>query len=99
VVRGDPTAVVHPEGILLEHLAYPTKRGAPSYCGIRDVGWMYVQYKSGFEELYNLGRDPYELLNIAWTHPRRRMLDMMRARAAAICQPLPPNMSRTTFAT
>ncbi len=99
VVRGDPTAVVHPEGILLEHLSYPTKRGAPSYCGVRDVGWMYVQYKSGFEELYNLGRDPYELLNIAWAHPRRRMLDTMRARAAAICQPLPPNMARTTFAT
>jgi len=99
VVMGEPGLVVHPEGILLEHLAFPSKREAPSYCGIRDVGRMYVKYKGGFEELYNLRRDPYELVNVAWAHPHRPMLDVMPARAAAICQPLPPNMARDTFAT
>jgi arylsulfatase A-like enzyme len=99
VVMGSPDLVVHPEGILLEHLSYPAKHAAPSYCGVRDAGWMYVEYKGGFEELYDLEADPFELVNIAWAHPNRPKLHTMRARAAAICQPLPPNMDRDSFGT
>ncbi|MGH3040222.1 MAG: sulfatase family protein [Gaiellaceae bacterium] len=39
----------------------------PAYCAFRE-SWKYVQYTTGEEELYHLGRDPFELTNVARTH-------------------------------
>lgn len=55
-------------GILLEHKSYPSKNYVPTYCGIRTAGWMFARYEDGFEELYDLTRDPYELNNVAGRH-------------------------------
>lgn len=35
------------------------------YVGIRVPGWKYIEYRSGFRELYNLTTDPYEMQNVA----------------------------------
>lgn len=37
----------------------------PTYCGLRRADWKYVLYADGFEELYNLRTDRYELRNVA----------------------------------
>ncbi len=37
----------------------------PTFCAVREVKRVYVRYKSGFEEFYDLRRDPYELVNRA----------------------------------
>jgi N-acetylglucosamine-6-sulfatase len=92
VVRNYP---VHPLGILLEHISYPTKHDVPSYCGVRALGWMYVGYKGGFEELYNLTKDPYELHNTATSAPKP--LDRFRRVAQSLCSPMPPGMSHDYF--
>jgi len=92
VARNDP---VHPLGILLEHINYPTKHDVPSYCGVRAHGWMYVGYKGGFEELYNLAQDPYELHNVATSDPKA--LNRFRLVAQSLCTPMPPGMSHNYF--
>jgi arylsulfatase A-like enzyme len=35
------------------------------YYGIRVPGWNYVEFNSGFRELYDLSADPYEMQNVA----------------------------------
>lgn len=35
------------------------------YYGIRVPGWKYIEYHTGFRELYDLTNDPYEMQNVA----------------------------------
>jgi len=35
--------------------------GKPSFQAVRDPGWLYVEYATGDRELYDLGKDPFEL--------------------------------------
>ena len=35
------------------------------YVGIRVPGWKYLEYRSGFREMYDLTADPYEMQNVA----------------------------------
>ena len=37
----------------------------PLFTGIRDRGWVYLEFKSGTRELYDLRSDPHELQNLA----------------------------------
>jgi arylsulfatase A-like enzyme len=73
-------------GVLLEHL---TMRQAPSYCGVRTARWSYAIYRRGFEELYDLARDPDQLHNVARRRPavRRALHD----RTMRLCRPRPPD--------
>jgi N-acetylglucosamine-6-sulfatase len=82
-------------GFLLEHLSY--KRGAgkpdpPSYCGVRARGRVFIHYASGFEEYYNLRKDPYQLRNAAYNRASRRSVHRLRVATRAMCVPLPPGM-------
>jgi len=72
--------------ILLEHL---TTSHLPSYCGLRTARWTYVRYRAGFQELYNLERDPDQMHNVASSHPRQRRVLSHRTNAA--CDPKPPD--------
>jgi N-acetylglucosamine-6-sulfatase len=84
VLEGDTTA--WRSAILLEAAAYYS----PAYRGIRTSdGRKYVEYASGKRELYNLGRDPYELRDSY--DPKRppatlaKRLKKLRSCAAASC--------------
>jgi hypothetical protein len=44
--------------------AEPNSGNPPSYVAIRTSSALYVQYKDGARECYNLKRDPYELHNV-----------------------------------
>jgi arylsulfatase A-like enzyme len=46
-------------------------RGAeiPDYDGVRTSRWVYVEYKNGQHELYDLQHDPDEVQNLAGTRP------------------------------
>ena len=72
--------------VLLEHL---TMHNVPSYCGVRTRGWKYALYRDGFQELYNLQQDPYELHNVARFRPKIRR--QLRQRALNLCRPRPPD--------
>ena len=38
--------------------------GPPPFQALRTTRWLYVEYQNGWRELYDLRRDPYELLNV-----------------------------------
>ena len=39
--------------------------GPPPFQALRSKRWLYVEYRNGWRELYDLRRDPYELRNLA----------------------------------
>lgn len=73
--------------VLLEHARDP-EHGIPSYCGLRTPRWKYVAYAGGFEEVYDLRRDPNELRNRAG--PGMWHIDELRQETRRRCDPLPP---------
>jgi arylsulfatase A-like enzyme len=84
------------QAILLEHM-YDGKTTTPSFCGVRMPTWMYAVYSDGFEELYNLVKDPYELRNAAGRNPS--VIAKMRTRTQAMCDPMPPDFPTNFWAT
>jgi N-acetylglucosamine-6-sulfatase len=59
----------------------PTMRRVLSYRAVRTRRWLYVEYRSGERELYDLARDPYELRSI---HADPRMRGTLRALHATL---------------
>jgi N-acetylglucosamine-6-sulfatase len=65
-----------PQGVLVEHMGpiekgpdqpdmvEPNSGNPPSYIALRTSSALYVQYKDGAREYYNLKKDPYELRNV-----------------------------------
>jgi N-acetylglucosamine-6-sulfatase len=37
----------------------------PTYCAVRNEGYVYVGYGTGERELYDLAADPYQLTNVS----------------------------------
>lgn len=72
-----------PQGVLVEHMGpiekgpdqpdmvEPNSGNPPSYIALRTSSALYVQYKDGAREYYNLKRDPYELHNVYVSLPAK----------------------------
>ena len=66
--------------------------GRPWMKALRTNNYLYVEYKTGEHELYDLGKDPYELNNMYATAPpqiKQRLeaqLDALRQCSAAECR-------------
>jgi arylsulfatase A-like enzyme len=75
---------------LLEHLDGNPPSLAPSFCGIRSTRYMYALYQGGYQELYDLKRDPYELRNVASKAAEAGVVARMRTLLARECRPPPP---------
>ncbi len=104
---GTGGVAVPPEGIdlrttertsfLLEHWDHSPK--VPGYCGVRTAeGYTYVRYWDprdeadlGFEELYDVSRDPLQLENRAGDPPYASTVETLRELTEASCQPAPPH--------
>jgi arylsulfatase A-like enzyme len=74
----------------LEHLlgVHGQAHPPPSFCGVRTTRYAYVRYEDGFEEVYDLRADPWEMANVASDDPDRTA--SLRARARSECSPPPP---------
>jgi len=83
----DPSTVWRSD-ILIEHGV--DQRYIPSYCGVRGTEWIYVQYATGEEELYDLASDPFQLQNVAGDPNDLNELTQMRQRDHELCNPVPP---------
>jgi arylsulfatase A-like enzyme len=71
-----------------------TQKGAlPPYCGVRSLGWLYVKYQTGEQELYDEVRDPFELSNLANDPAYANQLAAMHARMVTLCSPPPPGFT------
>jgi N-acetylglucosamine-6-sulfatase len=74
--------------LLVEHLA--TEGRVPTYCAVRTGSYKYLRYETDEEELYDLGRDPYELENRSDSNDYASILRSMRGRLLQLCDPPPP---------
>jgi N-acetylglucosamine-6-sulfatase len=64
----------------------------PSYCAVRTRDRIFVHYATGEEEFYTLRKDPFELRNRITVPGSQTAIAKLRARARALCSPLPPGM-------
>ncbi|GIV00654.1 MAG: hypothetical protein KatS3mg014_2269 [Actinomycetota bacterium] len=85
-LRGEPGPTRR--DLLIEHLAGANP--IPTYCAVRSRRWTYVRYEDGFEELYDLRADPYQLENLVGDPSVASVLRERRARLAELCDPPPP---------
>ena len=65
----------------------------PTYCGVHSERYVYVDYVTGEEELYDLVRDPYEMQNVVHSAGYAEVLLAMRRRLKQLCDPVPPGFS------
>jgi len=65
----------------------------PSFCAVRSPRYLYVQYATGEEELYDERADPYELANLASDPAYASVLADRRARDHVLCDPVPPGFA------
>ena len=79
---------------LMEHLNLGPG-GVPTYCGVHSRRYVYVDYETGEEELYDLDRDPFQLTNVAENRTYRDVLRTSRDRLRRLCRPRPPGFSFT----
>ncbi len=63
VLDGRP--VGRERSLILEYYRSEDGPAAPAYQGLRTSRYVFVRYRDGFRELYDLASDPYELENVA----------------------------------
>ena len=80
--------------LLLEHAGDGEDGGGvPPYCGLRTPRYTYARYADGFEELYDLETDPYELENVARSATYADIVAQLDAEVRARCAPAPPGFA------
>jgi arylsulfatase A-like enzyme len=67
----------------------------PPFCGLRTDRWLYAEYATGEEELYDLTMDPFELSNRAQDKRLSALKKGLQNRTAALCVPAPPGFRST----
>jgi arylsulfatase A-like enzyme len=88
----NPTEAWRP-ALLLEH-AGQTKL-VPAYCGVRKDRFVYYQYATGEEELYDLTTDPAQRDNAVGDASYETKLVAMRRLDHQLCDPAPPGFMWT----
>jgi arylsulfatase A-like enzyme len=73
---------------LIEHLQ--GSNPVTTYCAVRTERFLYVRYRDGFTELYDLETDPFELTNVSGVADFRQTESELEQRREELCQPPPP---------
>jgi arylsulfatase A-like enzyme len=74
---------------LLEHMQHSTG-GVPTYCGVHSERYVFVRYRTGEEELYDLERDPAQLVNLINRGSYEQIRHELQQRLQRLCDPPPP---------
>lgn len=78
---------------LIEHLRTGGPRLAPTFCAVHTERYVLVRYDTREEELYDLTRDPHQMVNrIGWGTYRGKAR-ALRAELRGLCDPLPPGFT------
>ncbi|HSL12417.1 MAG TPA: sulfatase [Actinomycetota bacterium] len=75
---------------LIEHLEGANQ--VTTYCAVRSERWLFVRYRDGFEEVYDVTADPFQLRNVADEVPDRR--HGLAPSLQRLCDPEPPDAPR-----
>jgi arylsulfatase A-like enzyme len=75
---------------LIEHEDTDNFVPVPTYCAVRNQRYLFVDYQTGEEELYDLRTDPLELQNLASDPAYAAKRKSLRQRLLALCNPPPP---------
>jgi arylsulfatase A-like enzyme len=79
---------------LVEHWEPPSTPGwVPAYCAVRSTQYLYAEYETHEEELYDLATDPYELQNVAGQPAYAAVQQQLHARMVRLCRPPPPHFT------
>lgn len=74
---------------LIEHLE--GRNPVPTWCAVRTERHLYVQYRTGEQELYDLAVDPFQLQNLCANRmPDSVPLESLKTRLSELCEPAPP---------
>ena len=76
---------------LIEH--WENHVQVPAYCAVRNQQYLYVEYQTGEQELYDLTADPFELTNLASDPTQATTLSTLHGRMVQLCSPPPPGFS------
>jgi arylsulfatase A-like enzyme len=74
---------------LIEHMG-----AGATYCGVRSERYVYIVYRTGEDELYDLSTDPFQLENLADSTGVSGVVDDQRSRLHDLCNPPPPGVTR-----
>jgi N-acetylglucosamine-6-sulfatase len=88
----DPTAPWRSQ-FLIEHEDTDNFVPVPTYCAVRNKRYLYVDYGTGEQELYDLKTDPLELQNVATDAAYAAKRKSLRRILLALCNPPPPGYS------
>jgi arylsulfatase A-like enzyme len=80
------------EEFLIEHQIEHAK-SAPSFCAVHTERYVLVRYATREEELYDLHRDPLELVNHARSDRYRSIRRDLRSSLRELCHPEPPGFA------
>jgi len=65
----------------------------PTYCSVRNERFIYVEYVTGEEEVYDLDADPYEMQNVASDPSYAEVKAQLHDRLVQLCSPPPPGFT------
>lgn len=93
LLRGTATSVR--SDFLVEHSEPPgVPDVVPAYCGVRGKRYIFIRYTAAVagtrEEMYDLTKDPNELVNVAADPAYAKAHDRLSARLDVLCTPPPP---------
>jgi arylsulfatase A-like enzyme len=78
--------------VLLEHAGIDGDI-VPPYCGVRTSRFTYARYAGGFEELYDLQADPYQLTNVVRSPAFAAIATRLDREVRWRCAPTPPGFA------
>jgi N-acetylglucosamine-6-sulfatase len=70
-------------------------KGAPTFCAAHTKRWVFVEYRTGEAELYDLLNDPLQLRNLAGKAGYAERQQQMVTKVHKLCSPTPPGFSFT----
>ena len=81
------------EAFLVEHLGRHGGHAAPTFCAVHTERYVLVRYDTHEEELYDLVRDPHQMMNVDDMRSYDERRRELRAKLRTLCDPRPPGFS------
>jgi N-acetylglucosamine-6-sulfatase len=89
----DAGGAIARNAFLIEHLRADDDPIAPTFCAVHTRRSVLARYETREEELYDLSRDPFEMINRAGRRQYRDVQRRLEGDLRSLCRPPPPGFS------